>query len=207
MEGGTLNRKSFHFSPSPGWVHPAPGSHGPRNSALRAGLGGRGPATAPLASLGTRREGQPLSPCSAAAARSPRLGPGRSWAGEELPRNSERAPRPQPASAHPPVSAPESTHSSSSPAPSLRSMARSLPRPARGRRRDLGHAPSGPPSTVQPELAGLAAGVSTPWLGPTTPASTAVHRAAPSPGHQGPGTSGCPPRPSLLSGVSVCALG
>lgn len=48
MEGGILNRKSFHFSPSPGWVHPAPGSHGPRNSALRAGLGGGAGPPQPL---------------------------------------------------------------------------------------------------------------------------------------------------------------
>lgn len=60
VEAGILNRKSFHFPPSPGWVHPAPRSHGPRNSALRAAWGGGGaqPATDPLTSLGTRREGQ-----------------------------------------------------------------------------------------------------------------------------------------------------
>lgn len=146
-------------------------------------------------------------PCSAAVAPSRPLGPGKSGAREGPPRNSESAPHPQPAPTHPPVSAPESTQSSSSPAPSLRSMVRSPPRSARGHRRDLGRAPSGPPSTVQPELAGLAASVSTPRLGETTPASAAVHCAAPSPGHTGPGTGGHPPRPSPLGRVSVCALG
>ena len=86
----------------------------------------------------------------------------------------ERLP-PTPSPAYPPVSAPESTQSSSSSPPALRSMARS----DRGHRRDLGRAPSGPPSPGQPELAGVPASVSRSRLGQTTPAPPAVRAPRP----------------------------
>lgn len=132
----------------------------------------------------------PIRPQRLRLRRGVQEGPGRGAAAAQL--RERPPPTARPAAAHPPVSAPESTQSSSSPPPFLGSMVRSLPRSVRGRWRDPGRAPSGPPRPAQPLPSWLGSlGASRcPGAGRAPP-----HRAAPSPGRARPGT-GCRSRPA-----------
>lgn len=149
---------------------------------------------------GTRRQEQPSWPKanpSGSDARS-RKGPGR----EEPPRDSESAPpRPLPGpdrAAHPPVSAPESTQSSSSPPPALGSMVRSPPRSGRESRRDPGG-----PAQPGPARAGGALSESLAAGAPANNSGTAPRRALSWPRPAGPpGAARVPP---LAAAERACA--
>lgn len=202
VQGVTLNLESLHFSPSPGWVLSAAGSHGPRNPALRTRLGGSGPTAVPPAFAGgaggRSSPRRPIQPQRLRLRGEVQEGPVR---GRGC-RATQRAtpPTARPGAAHPPVSAPESTQSSSSPPPVLGSMARPPPRSVHGRGGDLGALP--PSSPAQSSLmAGLPAGVSRSRLGQThsrRPRSPAPRPllAAPA-GHRRP----LLPRPAARSAV------
>lgn len=160
--GGTLNLESF-TSPLP-WGGPVPSraamNHVPSGQPLQLQLRGR-------SGFGTRSLGPSLSQSGSGSAARSRKVSGQRRAASQLTERHPRlhaAPRrppppacsPSPGPAHPPVSAPESTQSSSSPPPALESMVRSI----RGHHRDLGHARSGQPSPAQADPVKRAAGVS-----------------------------------------------
>lgn len=168
VQGGTLNPESFHSSRIPGvgpicreqpWTAQLyPRDPPGRKRAHRSpsgfckGPGGRSSPRRPIPPQRLRLRGEVQE------------GPAR---GRSC-RATQRAtpPTARPGAAHPPVSAPESTQSSSSPPPVLGSMARPQPRSAHGRGRDPGALP--PSSPAQRSLmAVLPAGVSRAGLGQT----------------------------------------
>lgn len=196
--GITLNLESFHFPAPQGGDRPDPSSHEPRRSVLKArpdGLTAAPPASPrdPAAGAAPVAQGQPKR-LRRAVQEGPRPGRAAAQLGECPPR-----PLPGPVrAAHPPVSAPESTQSSSSPPPALGSMVRSPPRSARERRRDPGG-----PAQPGPARAGGAPSKSLAAGAPANNSGNVPRRALSWPRPAGPpGTARVPP---LADAERACA--